>query len=149
MINKKGFTLIELMVVIAIIGILAASAVPMYSTYRQRARAAEARIMLKQLADGQIAYFLDNNVFYPSDGVAKEVLSDGPATDVGDIADNLNITIPQGHLLDYVINAVNTEGTPKAAYITVTTTGTYELYSGVYGLMLTVSENGSTTYDNL
>ena len=39
--TQKGFTLIELMIVIAIIGILAAVAVPQYSQYTKRARFAE------------------------------------------------------------------------------------------------------------
>ena len=147
MVNKKGFTLIELMVTIAIIGILAASAVPMYSTYRQRARAAEAKIMLKQLADAQIAFFLDNNEFYPNDNDSKLVPHEGPS-EAEEIANNLNITIPQGHLLDYNLYADNTAGA-KAAYIVVNSTGGYELYGGVYGLMVTVNENGSVVYDNL
>lgn len=53
---KKGFTLIELMIVIAIIGILAAVAIPMYTDYTKKARTSEVPGILKELVKAQLAH---------------------------------------------------------------------------------------------
>lgn len=55
--NKKGFTLIELMIVVAIIGILAAVAVPGFVQYIKSSKTSEAKTNLKAIADGAISYF--------------------------------------------------------------------------------------------
>ena len=53
---SRAFTLIELMIVIAIIGILAAVAVPMYGDYTQKARASELPTFLKGIVESQTVY---------------------------------------------------------------------------------------------
>ena len=53
---KKGFTLIELMIVIAIIGILAAVAIPMYADYTKKSRTSEVATNLKDMAQLQLVW---------------------------------------------------------------------------------------------
>ena len=61
--NERGFTLIELMIVIAIIGILAAIAIPQFNFYRGRSFDSAATADLRNAATAQEAYFVDNQAY--------------------------------------------------------------------------------------
>ncbi len=61
--NKKGFTLIELMIVVAIIGILAAIAIPDFLKFQARAKQSEAKTNLGAVFTTQVAYFGEYNTY--------------------------------------------------------------------------------------
>ena len=55
--NRKGFTLIELMIVVAILGILAAVAIPAFLKYIKRSKTTEATMNVRKLFDASATYF--------------------------------------------------------------------------------------------
>lgn len=99
----KGFSLIELMIAVAIIGILAAIAYPSYSNYLMKGRRASAQAHLVDIAQRQEQYLLDARTYAESLGT-------------------LNMTTPDDVSAYYAIALVadNTAGVPPSFTVTAT-----------------------------
>lgn len=138
--RNKGFTLVELMVSIAIVGILTAMAVPAYHTWQQRAYGSEAAIMLKQLTEAEITYYLDNNKYFSEDTpLSVRHDSQEPANASDQIFNNLHLRIPQGHFIDYDLYA---EEDTFYLIITVSDKANFDLFKGTSQIYAILDKDG-------
>ena len=130
---SKGFTLIELMVVVAIIGILAAIAVPNFVKFQCRSKQSEARGNLKAMYVAQESYKAE----FDSYGTVGAI--DGQAA--AQTATNQIGFVPKGNRLRYIYSATsNAPTTGTAAQFDGTATGGTTDTNEMTGDLWTVSE---------
>jgi len=77
--NKKGFTLIEIMVVVIILGLLAGLVLPKILGREEEARVSSAKLQIKSLENALDGYKLDNG-FYPTTDQGLDALIKKPET---------------------------------------------------------------------
>lgn len=76
--KPRGFTLIELMMVVAIIGILVAVAVPLVSRYLKKSKTSEASLNLRKIYDGEVTYYSEEHTDGSGGLLSKMFISYSP-----------------------------------------------------------------------
>lgn len=89
--NSKGFTLIELMIVVAIVAILAAIAYPSYQNSVQKSRRTDARVALQEAASRQERFYAEGNT-YTSDLTKLVTNADGTSSPDGYYTISVNLS---------------------------------------------------------
>ncbi len=96
---QQGFTLIELMIVVAIIGILAAVALPAYQDYTVRAKVSEGIVAASALKVGVTEAFADGGMQGITDYAAEIAIAQGNGELTTDLITNTAVTAATGEIL--------------------------------------------------
>lgn len=112
--QSSGFTLIELMIVVAIIAIIAAFALPSYQRYGQRARRADGKEMLMRVAAAQERFYTNFNRYATDPLTASTSLGLTSATSQRGYYTVTSVNGPTGNTQSYILSVVPVTGGAQA-----------------------------------
>ena len=125
--RQQGITLVELMVVVAIIGILASIAVPSYQNYVRESRRSTAQAQLVELSTKLERFFSDNNTYvgFPLGDAGGNMFPDHLPSDAPHANRTYDLAFAVLNATSYTITATPTAGSAQAGdgFLQYTSTG--------------------------
>lgn len=106
--SSAGFTLIEVMIVVAIIGILAAVAYPSYQEHVRKAKRADAQAALMELSQFMERHYTSNGRYLKTNGDAPDLPFDAAPKDGGSKSYDLAFAENSPTANSYVLEAIPT-----------------------------------------
>lgn len=125
MFNAKGFTLLELMITVAIVGIMSAIAYPSYQSHISDSRRADAKAALLGFANAMERFYTENNEYEETsndDGVPTIYAATSP---VDGSTPYYNLRVAASSKSAYTLNAIpiNEQASDRCGTLTLTQTG--------------------------
>jgi type IV pilus assembly protein PilE len=121
--TAQGFTLIELMIVIVIIGVLASIGVPQYQDYVQKSRRSEATRTLMQIAALQEQFFMDNRSYTSNFTNLNFPVAGTVTTESGYYAITIDVPNPYSYTLTATPQGAQSTDSTKCATLTLNNQG--------------------------
>jgi len=131
---KKGFSLLELIIVIIIIGVLATLGITLYTRAAETSRRAEPRIIAGLVGKRLFAYYMENNGI---SGVGNDYLG------IGTSLDQIPQACRSSHYFYYIVDWVDTSNNRIGLNVNRCTSGGKPPQASQYQIYYTIYANGS------